>query len=304
MATESLQLTETFPATPERIWRAWLDSKEHTEMTGGGETSIQPAVGAAFRASDGYIVGMNVELEPFRRIVQTWRTTEFPPGAAHSRLEILLDPEGDGTRLSLLQTDIPEGQAEQYREAWRDYYFLPMKDYFEAHAQRTSAPAAPPFDVEAEVVQPGPGTRIEVAATVIEFAPASQGRAQAATPASAQRRAAPKKAPARRRPAPGKASAPVTREKAAPAKKAGAKKGSTAQKPAGAKKAAAHRKGAATSTPRAGSRAAKPKGRAAAAKQASARPTAKGGVGKAAAKKGAAKKTAVKKGAAKAKRSR
>lgn len=129
MPTESLELTEILKTSPERVYRAWLDSKEHSEIT-GAPTTIQPAVGATFQASDGYIHGMNLVLEPHRRIVQTWRTTEFPPGAPHSKVELLFDPVPEGTKLTLRHTDIPEGQADRYREGWRDYYFSPMSDYF------------------------------------------------------------------------------------------------------------------------------------------------------------------------------
>jgi len=36
-------VTDTLPAAPERVWRAWLDSQEHTAMTGGAATVIQAA---------------------------------------------------------------------------------------------------------------------------------------------------------------------------------------------------------------------------------------------------------------------
>jgi activator of HSP90 ATPase len=45
-------------------------------------------------------------------------------------LEVLIEPEGDGSKLTLIHTDIPEGQSEEYKQGWKDYYFAPMKVYF------------------------------------------------------------------------------------------------------------------------------------------------------------------------------
>jgi activator of HSP90 ATPase len=75
-------------------------------------------------------MGKNLELEPPRRILQSWRTTEFPEGAPDSMLEILIEPDGDGSKLTLIHTEIPEGQSEDYKQGWKDYYFALMKAYF------------------------------------------------------------------------------------------------------------------------------------------------------------------------------
>ena len=71
-----------------------------------------------------------LELDPPRRIVQSWRTTEFPEGSPDSRLEVLLEPDGAGTRLTLVHTEIPDGQGARYEEGWKENYFTPMKAYF------------------------------------------------------------------------------------------------------------------------------------------------------------------------------
>ena len=46
-------------------------------------------------AWDGYVAGGNLELKPFHRIGQSWRTSEFPEGVPDSRLEIELDRTRD-----------------------------------------------------------------------------------------------------------------------------------------------------------------------------------------------------------------
>ena len=127
--SEKIQCSIVLPASTEDIYSAWLDSKKHGEFT-GDKAKIDPKVGGKFSAWDGYILGKTLELEPFKRIVQTWRTTEFPKDAPDSKLEVLLETEGKGTRVTLIHTNIPDGQGDMYKQGWEDYYFEPMKRYF------------------------------------------------------------------------------------------------------------------------------------------------------------------------------
>ncbi len=127
---ESLQLQVDLPVSPERVFRAWLDSYEHSTFT-GSPARIEDQVGGHFTAWDGYIQGTTLVRSPFSRIIQAWRTSEFPPGSPDSQVEIRLEPTCLGCQLTLVQTGIPEGQARQYMEGWEEYYFRPLLRYFE-----------------------------------------------------------------------------------------------------------------------------------------------------------------------------
>ena len=127
---KSLQLTVVLPAAPAEIYAAWMDSKAHSDFTGDA-ARVDPRVGGRFTAWDGYITGETLELEPGRRIVQAWRTSEFPVNSPDSILEVLLEKSGEGTLLTLNQTNIPDGQGEECRQGWIDNYFEPMSAYFE-----------------------------------------------------------------------------------------------------------------------------------------------------------------------------
>ena len=94
------------PATPEEVYNAWLSSKGHAAMTGSA-ASISAEVGGEFDAWDGYIHGKNLELVPNKRIVQSWRTSEFSKDEPDSRLEITLEPSGESTKLTLRHTGLP-----------------------------------------------------------------------------------------------------------------------------------------------------------------------------------------------------
>lgn len=70
-------MTAVIPANPQKIYKAWLNSKEHTAMSGSKATASAKIKGK-FTAWDGYISGHNLELQDGKKIVQAWRSTEFP----------------------------------------------------------------------------------------------------------------------------------------------------------------------------------------------------------------------------------
>ena len=127
--TRSLTFEFVLPAPPLQVYKAWLNSKEHSALS-GSKAVIRARVGAKYTAWDNYISGKNLELQPGRKIVQSWRTTEFPDDSPDSRIEIRLSPHAKGTRFVFKHTKIPAGQAGQYKIGWRDYYWKPMQKYF------------------------------------------------------------------------------------------------------------------------------------------------------------------------------
>ena len=122
-------ITEMIPAKASEIYQAWLNSEGHAAMTGSA-AQVDGKAGGKFSAWDGYIFGTTLELTPNQRIVQAWRTSEFPDNAPDSRVEVLFEEISGGTKLTLTHSDMPEDQVESYRQGWDDYYFKPMKSHF------------------------------------------------------------------------------------------------------------------------------------------------------------------------------
>ncbi len=115
-------------ATAEQIYSAWLSSDGHTNMT-GGIANVSGEIGENFTAWDGYIEGQNIELEPFNRILQSWRTSQFEKDEEDSQVEIQLSEFNGQTALTLIHTNVPES-GEHYIKGWDTSYFQPMKMYF------------------------------------------------------------------------------------------------------------------------------------------------------------------------------
>ncbi len=128
---ESITLKTTIKASPQEIYNAWLDSRLHSKMT-GGLAKCSNEIGDSFTAWDGYITGKNIKLNPYQEIVQSWRTSEFNDNDEDSHLRILLKDLNGATEITLIHTNIPEGQT-QYEEGWKVHYFEPMRKYFEGN---------------------------------------------------------------------------------------------------------------------------------------------------------------------------
>jgi activator of HSP90 ATPase len=120
----------TINTKAEKIYKAYLTSEGHTAIT-GSPAKVDSVVNGDFTAWDGYIQGMFLELEKNKRIVQAWRTAEFPSEAEDSIVEILLEESRGKTKLTLNHSNIPEGQADDYKKGWEDFYFKPMRVWCE-----------------------------------------------------------------------------------------------------------------------------------------------------------------------------
>jgi activator of HSP90 ATPase len=126
---DQLKVSAKFPVPAKIIYNAWLNSKQHTDMT-GFESFVSSKVGGKFKAGDGYITGRNLDLVKDNRIIQTWRSSEFADSDLDSLLVVNLEDIRGGCKATIEHTQIPKGQGNAYKQGWIDYYLLPMKAYF------------------------------------------------------------------------------------------------------------------------------------------------------------------------------
>lgn len=135
MKTKTIKQTILFDGvTPDRVFTTLMTSKGHTDAT-GGTARIEPKAGTSFTAWDGYITGTNKQLVQGKKIVQTWRTSEFTDEMEDSLLTIELKETKDkkgkaGTQLKMTHSNVPEDQVDNYDQGWHDNYWEPMKAYF------------------------------------------------------------------------------------------------------------------------------------------------------------------------------
>ena len=131
VATKTIEQTVTFKASPHDVYEILMDSDRHSKFT-GAKASISREVGGAFTAYDGALSGSILDLVPDVKIVQSWRGSDegWAPGH-YSTATFSLEAVDGGTRLTFVQTGVPEQSFEQISQGWETYYWPKMKAFLE-----------------------------------------------------------------------------------------------------------------------------------------------------------------------------
>lgn len=127
--TKTIKQTVQFKAEPEEVYEALMDPKKHASFT-GGKAAISRKVGGEFSVWDGYAEGVNIELIPHKRIVQSWRASDWPEGI-YSTVKFEFTRIKGGTRMSFTQSGVPEEFIRDIKQGWKDFYWAPMKGMLE-----------------------------------------------------------------------------------------------------------------------------------------------------------------------------
>jgi uncharacterized protein YndB with AHSA1/START domain len=130
---EAITITRRFKATPERLFEAWVNpevaskwlmttKKSQTQydldLRVGGEYSIIRQTDDKFYTA----VGKYLEVDPPRRLVYTFCMPQFAVDVGIITVEI--EPEGDGSRLTLTQSGNRPGYEDSTRSGWGKMFDL------------------------------------------------------------------------------------------------------------------------------------------------------------------------------------
>ncbi len=124
-------LKHEFNCSKDLLFKAWLNSEQHSEMT-GGEANITDKEGENFSAWDEYISGENLILIPNSYIKQSWRTSQFSYNQEDSIIELFFEEIKVGiSQLTLKHSNLTDSDSDNgYKKGWLDHYFKPMSQYF------------------------------------------------------------------------------------------------------------------------------------------------------------------------------
>jgi activator of HSP90 ATPase len=125
--SKTIRQKVTFKASPHDIYESLMDEKKHAQIT-GAEVKLSRKVGGKFNIWDGSITGENLELVPDKKIVQSWRYSDWPEGE-YSTATFSLEEVDGGTKLTLNQSGVPDEAYEDIKQGWKDYYWTPLKKY-------------------------------------------------------------------------------------------------------------------------------------------------------------------------------
>jgi uncharacterized protein YndB with AHSA1/START domain len=113
-------------AKPETVFDFFTDPDKMIQWM-GRKAELEPHAGGRFRCDingESIAAGEYVELDPPRKAVFTWgwegEDSVTSPGS--STVEILLEPDGDGTQMRLIHRDLPGAEsAERHGHGWTHY---------------------------------------------------------------------------------------------------------------------------------------------------------------------------------------
>lgn len=111
----------------ERVWRA-LVNKNDIESWGADEAKMDDKEGAEFSLWNGDIYGKNIKVIPQKKLVQEWFAGKWDQP---SIVTFELSEENGGTKIILLHDGVPDKEARDIDEGWKDYYLGPLKHYVE-----------------------------------------------------------------------------------------------------------------------------------------------------------------------------
>ena len=127
--SSTIRQSVTLGASPKAVYEALMNSRTHSRFT-GSKAVISRRVGGRFTTYDGYASGENLELVPGRKIVQTWRATDWPAGQV-SKVAFSLRKVKTGTKLTFVQTGVSANQVASLKKGWTEFYWQPLKEMLE-----------------------------------------------------------------------------------------------------------------------------------------------------------------------------
>ncbi|MEJ7762158.1 MAG: SRPBCC domain-containing protein [Thermomicrobiales bacterium] len=107
---DQIEIERTFPVPPERVWTALTDPGELARWFGtAAEVDLRPGGALRFVFGTSWDVSGVIEvIEPPRRLVYAWEAdadvASGPGTPPMTRVEFVLDPIPDGTRLRVVES--------------------------------------------------------------------------------------------------------------------------------------------------------------------------------------------------------
>jgi uncharacterized protein YndB with AHSA1/START domain len=122
---EPIRTAVRIEAPPEVVFPYFTDPARMVSWMGIAAL-LDPRPGGVFRVEANgrdVVVGEYVEVDPPRRVVFTWgfegAAPFVEPGA--TRVEVTLEPDGEGTLLTLLHHGLADGARDAHAEGWSHY---------------------------------------------------------------------------------------------------------------------------------------------------------------------------------------
>jgi activator of HSP90 ATPase len=130
--TTTVTDTEEFRAPASELYKTFTDPQRIAAFTRAAPKTFEGAKkGGKFELFGGNVSGEYLELDEPKKIVQSWRLDQWPPGH-YSRLEINFD-QNDVDNVTVMRVSwsgVPIGQEDVTKRNWSEYYVRSIKQTF------------------------------------------------------------------------------------------------------------------------------------------------------------------------------
>ena len=116
------------PASADKLFDMYLDPATHQAFT-GAPVQIRDKKGSEFKAFDGALTGIILEVIKPQLIVKSWRSINFMAEDPDSTLILVFTPYGSEGRIDLIHLDVPDQDFEGVSQGWEKYYWTPWRVY-------------------------------------------------------------------------------------------------------------------------------------------------------------------------------
>jgi uncharacterized protein YndB with AHSA1/START domain len=130
MKTRDIHHTVTINAPPAAVFKALMDSRQHSKFT-GAPAKMSGKVGGSFTCYNGYIEGVNLALQRPKLIVQAWQSENWPHGTWSIVTFKLAKLAGGKTKLTFSHVGVPAGDYKAKNKGWTTHYWQPLKKFLE-----------------------------------------------------------------------------------------------------------------------------------------------------------------------------
>ena len=124
---KAIKQNYTISAAVEKVWKALVDPRE-IEKWGAGPAKMDDKAGSKFSIWGGDIHGTNATVIENKVLEQDWYGGDWDQP---SKVRFELKQKGNKTGLELIHENIPDDEAKDIDDGWKQYYLGPMKEYLE-----------------------------------------------------------------------------------------------------------------------------------------------------------------------------
>jgi uncharacterized protein YndB with AHSA1/START domain len=123
----TIQQTVVLPGTPNRVYKAIVDPKEHAKFS-GHPARLVARPGGRFSHYGGALEGFVLLLKKNSRIVLAWRANSWQKGD-YSIAEFVLTRVQGGTRVEFTQSGVPAAALAGISSGWYEHYWGPLNGF-------------------------------------------------------------------------------------------------------------------------------------------------------------------------------